>query len=157
MAATAYCTAAMIRELEKEVFEDTTEFPSDTLLTYAQNWADPVIDARMNAAGYTTPFETGSEPAVIKMLSAMIGCAYLLQSALVKYSARNVERARTLLDDADKMMTKIQAGKMTLDTSSQSTAGAAIYIDPDPEERPAASVFTGSPEYWSMPTETRET
>lgn len=150
----AYATAAMVRALEKEVFEDDTEFPDATLTLYAETWADPIIDARMNAAGHATPFTDA--PKMIMILSAMIGCSVLLQSALVRYSARNIERARTLLSDAHKMMDKIQAGSMDLGTVSQSASGSAVYVDPDPEKRPASTVFGGEVHQWKEPVESRE-
>lgn len=151
----AYATAAMIRALESQIFKSKDNFPDATLVLYAETWADPIIDGRLSVAGYSTPF--ASAPNLAKILSAMIACAFLLESELVKHSARNVERARTLLDDADKIMDKIQAGSMDLGTVSQSDEGSAIYVDPNPEERPASTVFARDPEYWVVPTETRET
>lgn len=145
-----------MRALESEVFKSETEFLDATLLYYAETFGDPIIDGRMNAAGHTTPF-TSPYPDVIILLSSMMGVSALLQSTLVKYSSRNVERARTLLSDAHEMMDKIQAGKIDLGTVSQSDSGSAVYADPDPETRPASAVFVGEPHQWAEPVETRET
>ena len=151
-----YATAARIRQLEPEVFEDTTQFPDDTLRDWAEFFGDPEIDGVLIAAGYDAPFS--QPPELVQAISAMLGCAYGLQGSTVRYTARNVERAETLKEQARDMLAKIRKGELKLPGFTISAAGTQINYQSTGEDMHTNSVFVGppsEPSKWKHPTETR--
>jgi len=150
----SYATAARIRQLEPEVFEDTEQFPDDTLRDWAEFFGDPEIDGVLIATGYDdAPFS--QPPEIVQMISAMLGCAYGLQGSTVRYTSRNVERAETLKEQARDLLGKIRKGELSLPGFSIAAAGTKINYQSTGEDMHTNSVFVGDVQKWKMPTETR--
>lgn len=150
----AYCTHTLIRSVE-EAFTNTTDFPQATIEAWATNFADPEIDAILEAAGFSTPIASGSEPALIKAISAMLSAAHGLDSYVGQFTGREVERAKALRERARKLLGEIADG--TLDVGlARAAAGRPIDYDSDPDTFPDTAAIVNNEESWSWYTEDRE-
>ena len=147
-----YATAALIRSIE-EAFNDSTEFPDATLTGWADNFGDEIIDARLNAAGFSMPPDTTTN--LLKVISSMLAAAHGLDSFMGQRTFDAVPRAKALREQAMDLLDKIANG--TLDAGlTQSSSGEPIVVDSDPETFPDTAAVVGDEEDWAWPAEDRE-
>lgn len=151
----AYSNANGIRACEAAL-ADTTAFTAQTLEQYARDYADPIIDAALLAAGFSVPLTTSTAPKLVATISAMLAAARALESHIGRRTAGNVERAVSLREEAWEYLDDLRAGKLDPGIS-RSTAGNPIIVDTDPETRHADAAVVGTDaEDWSWPSESRE-
>jgi len=149
----AYSTAALIRSLEN-AFDDATDFTEAVLLGWSTNFADPEIDARLLAAGFTTPI-TSTVPTLVKSVATMLAAAHGLNSFVGARTFASVERADALRKSALEILEFIAEG--TYDVGlTRSDAGRPIDVDDDPETFHARAVIVGDEWQWERYAEDRE-
>lgn len=151
----AYASADQIKSVEQAFSGDTTTFTDQVLEGWATVVADPEIDARLFAAGYTTPI-VGTPAAIICTISAMLAAAHGLDSFLGQFTAGEVERAKGLRERARGLLDEIADGKLKVSGLSAVSTGAAVIMDSDPETFPDTAAVVGEDWQWKYPTESRE-
>lgn len=149
-----YATAAVIRSIE-QVFADATDYPDATLLLWSTNIANPEIDARLLAAGFTTPI-SGTTPALIILIASQLCAAHGLDSYVGQFTANPVERANKLREEARALLDKIADGTFKISTLASVSTGAAVIMDSDPETMHEHAAVVGEDWQWTWPTEDRE-
>ena len=148
-----YGTAALIKSVESVFSTDTTTFTDEVLLGWCSNFADPEIDARLAAAGYTTPLTT--IPNLIKSISSMLAAAHGLDSYIGQRTTGNVERADALRKWARELLDAICKGEADVGLT-KSAAGEQVGYESDHETFPATAAVVGPEETWERPAEDRE-
>lgn len=150
----AYGTAALIKSVESVFATDSTTFTDEVLLAWCTNFADPEIDARLAAAGFTTPVPA-TVPALICSISSMLAAAHGLDSYVGQRTFSTVERADALRKWAREMLDSICKGEADIGLT-QSAAGEQIAYEDDHETFHANAAVVANEESWAWPVEDRE-
>lgn len=152
----SYTTAAIIREID-DVFnnDDGQSVYTDAELT---NWCDiyaqPIIDSRLEARGFTVPITTPGS--LIKLIAALYTVRMAFGGFIAAFSGRDTERAKALKAEADGLLNDICNGRRTIGIDPDAESNEIEYDD-EPEVRPDHETFVGDFESWQPNTiESRE-
>lgn len=153
-----YSNSNGIRDCEAVLAEKNTDgsyvYSSQELEAFAADYADPVIDAALLAAGYSVPIETSTAPKIIAAVSAMLAASRAIQSKAGRRTGSTVERATELRTEAMALLDGIRKGTLDPGISRSTTAEPVIY-DTDPETRHEHAAVVGvNAEDWTNQAET---
>jgi hypothetical protein len=149
-----YATAAVIRSIE-QAFVDSTDYPDATLLLWSTDIANPEIDARLLAVGFTVPI-TGTVPALITLIASQLCAAHGLDSYIGQFTANPAERAAKLREEARSLLEKVADGTFKISTLLPIAEGGAVIVDSDPETMHDMAAVVGEDWQWAWPVESRE-
>lgn len=152
----AYATAALIRSMHnafKSTAPDDEQFGDTQLTDWAEDHCDPKINARLAAAGFTTPI-TSDIPDQIRNISAKMAAAHGL-----KYHTgatfSEVDLAAKMWEEALVDLEAIAEGSEDVGLT-RSTTGGPISVDDDPDTYGEDMSVVGSEDMWNERDEVRE-
>ena len=148
----AYARDQQIRRLLQTMLSSTTEHPGEDLRIYAEENADPIIDARLEQAGLSPPF---AQPhTIICLISAQLAVAAYLRANVARYTGDEIESAVGMETRALQLLEDVATGKLSIGADQGDSADLVDYISQG-EDQHVDSVFVGSVDNWKEPTETR--
>ena len=144
-------THASIVKVEPVFLENATTFADSVTTGVCATHADPIINARLEAAGYTTSaFGYGvAAPEILQLIAALLTAANLLRGYSVKHTGANIERADAHEARAMALLEDAALGKYDIG-ETQDDSGSKILVSSTPETRHAQSIFVGvKSEIWA--------
>lgn len=141
-------TADKIRNVDDVFNNDDGNSPySDVeLLQWATDYADPVIDSKLQACDYTVPLAVAGD--LIEMIEALYTIGFAFDGMIAAFSGTDTARSKTLIARADKLMNEICSGTRRI-PSTPSATSREIEVDPSPTLRPAYELcVTEDPTNW---------
>ena len=148
----AYATAALIRA-QHAAFKSATDYPDATILAWATNHTDPMIDGRLKAAGYTTPIPA-TQPAEIIAISTLLAASHGIMYH-THHTFTEDSLAAKMRAEAMERLEAIATGKHDVGLT-RSASGAPIVVDSDPDTYPDTAGAVGHEKGWTWYTEDRE-
>jgi len=143
-----YTTADLIRDVDEVIDQ---EWPSDGgdnddyLEEFCENWINPVIDMRLQHAGYETPLTT--IPAIIKTIAADLTAARILSGRIAGFTSSKPKKAEQLEESAMKELEFIKKTQPNdVDGLTKASSGRAVDYDSTPEYTPDRSTYVGRDE-----------
>lgn len=153
-----YANSNGIRDCEAVLGDKDTSgnyvYSSQELEGYASDYADPIIDSYLLAAGYTAPITTSTPPKLVALVSAILAASRALESKAGRRTTGTVERAASLRTEAMGILDGIRSGALDIGLTRSTTAEPVLY-DTDPETRHEHAAVVGVyAEDWSHQAET---
>lgn len=120
-------------------------------------FAQPRINRVLRRAGFTVPF-TADDETIIEVACKLITAAFF-GGWVARFSGREPELAKTLLDDAKATLKAIAKGDEEI-SHARTTSSRHLVWDASPSVRPDSQTFTDDAELshidWQFEGETRE-
>lgn len=143
-------THANIVKVEPAFLSNTDTFTDAVTTGVCATHADPIINARLESAGYTTSGfgQNASAPEILQLIAAMLTAATLLRGYPVKHTVDRIERADGHEERAMALLEDVALGKYDIG-ETQDDSGSKVQYSSSPETRPSSSVFvTVKSENW---------
>jgi hypothetical protein len=146
-----YATSTLMIAIESVLVNETAE----NLATWAETLAEPLVDARLVACGYTLPISP--VPNCLKVVASMWACALVINAQLGRYTLRDAPRAASLMVQVDDFFNKLSTGFAALPGVTRSSSGGEFAMaDTSKDQFDEDTAIVGvNPEDWQWPEESR--